>query len=83
MPTHIRGARDAILNYIYQSKKAAFVNGKKIFLQGSPILKKENGIDIGRLSGIVAHYVPGYLQKERMPSWETNCIEDWETKIQK
>ena len=82
MPTHIRAARDAILNYIYHSKKAAFVSGKQIFLQGSPVLIKENGIDIGRLSGIVAHYVPGYLQKERMPSWETNCIEDWETKVQ-
>ena len=22
-----------------------------------------------------------YLQKNRMPSWETNCIEDWETKV--
>ena len=82
IPTHIRGARDAILNYIYHSKKTAFITGKQIFLQGNPKLKKENGIDIGRLSGIVAHYVPGYLQKEKMPSWETNCIEDWETKVQ-
>lgn len=52
-----------------------------IFLQGSPILKEQNGIKLGRLSGIVAHYVPNYLQKNRMPSWETNCIEDWETKV--
>ena len=22
-----------------------------------------------------------YLQKNRMPSWDTNCIEDWETKV--
>lgn len=81
MPTHIRAARDALLNYIYQTKEAAFVNGKQIFLQGSPVLKKQNGIAIGRLSGIVAHYVPSYLQSNRMPSWETNCIEDWETKV--
>jgi hypothetical protein len=33
------------------------------------------------LSGIVAHFVPSYLQKNRMPTWETNCIEDWETKV--
>lgn len=81
MPTHIQAARDALLNYIYQTKKAAFVNGKQIFLQGSPVLKKENGIAIGRLSGIVAHYVPSYLQSNRLPSWETNCIDDWETKV--
>ena len=52
-----------------------------IFLQGSPILKEKNGVNLGRLSGIVAHYVPSYLQKNRLPSWETNCIEDWEEKV--
>ena len=81
MPTHITAARDAILNYIYRSGNTHFVTGKQIFLQGSPTLKKHNGVALGRLSGIVAHYVPAYLQKNRMPSWETNCIEDWETKV--
>jgi hypothetical protein len=52
-----------------------------IFLQGSPEMEEKNGIKLGRLSGIVAHYVPKYLQKNRLPSWETNCIEDWETKV--
>ena len=52
-----------------------------IFLQGSPELNEQNGIKLGRQSGIVAHFVPNYLQKNRMPSWETNCIEDWETKV--
>ena len=52
-----------------------------IFLQGSPELEIKNGISIGRLSGIVAHFVPKYLQKNRLPSWETNCIDDWETKV--
>lgn len=70
-----------ILSYIAETGKADFVDGKMIFLQGSPILKEQNGIKLGRLSGIVAHYVPNYLQKNRMPSWETNCIEDWETKV--
>ena len=81
MPTHIRAARDALLNYIYKTGNADFVEGKQIFLQGSPILEKTKGINYGRLSGIVAHYVPKYLQKSRMPSWEINCIEDWETKV--
>ncbi|MBC7641729.1 MAG: GH3 auxin-responsive promoter family protein [Flavobacterium sp.] len=81
MPTHINAARNAILNYIHETKKSAFVDGKMIFLQGSPVLEEKNGIKIGRLSGIVAHFIPKYLQKNRMPSWETNCIEDWETKV--
>jgi hypothetical protein len=81
MPTHIRAARDALLNYIHKTGNADFVEGKQIFLQGSPILEKTKGINYGRLSGIVAHYVPKYLQKSRMPSWEINCIEDWETKV--
>ncbi|MGK0254982.1 MAG: hypothetical protein ACI9OE_002498, partial [Mariniflexile sp.] len=82
MPYHIEGARNAILMYIHETGKSQFVDGKMIFLQGSPILKTQNGIQLGRLSGIVAHYVPKYLQKNRLPSWETNCIEDWETKVE-
>lgn len=78
---HVLSARDALLNYIHQTKKADFVSGKGIFLQGNPQLKELNGMKTGRLSGISAHYVPTYIQKNRMPSWETNCIEDWEEKM--
>ena len=81
MPFHIEAARNAILNYINETGKADFVDGKMIFLQGSPVLEEKNGVQLGRLSGIVAHYVPKYLQKNRLPSWKTNCIEDWETKV--
>jgi phenylacetate-coenzyme A ligase PaaK-like adenylate-forming protein len=81
MPTHIKAARNALLFYIAEKKDASFVNGKMIFLQGSPILEDKNGVNLGRLSGIVAHYVPKYLLKNRLPSWETNCIEDWDTKV--
>ncbi|WP_299047606.1 GH3 auxin-responsive promoter family protein [uncultured Polaribacter sp.] len=81
MPTHIKAARNALLFYIVAKNNASFVDGKMIFLQGSPILSDKNGVKLGRLSGIVAHYVPKYLQKNRLPSWETNCIEDWDTKV--
>ncbi|WP_299115610.1 GH3 auxin-responsive promoter family protein [uncultured Winogradskyella sp.] len=81
MPSHVEAARNAILMYINETGNTSFVDGKMIFLQGSPILKEQRGIQLGRLSGIVAHYVPKYLQKNRLPSWETNCIEDWETKV--
>lgn len=81
MPFHIEAARNAILHYIHETGNADFIDGKMIFLQGSPILTEKYGIKFGRLSGIVAHFVPKYLQENRMPSWETNCIEDWETKV--
>ena len=81
MPGHIEAAKSAILLYIHQTGNTQIVSGKMIFLQGSPVLETKNGIQQGRLSGIVAHYVPKYLQKNRLPSWETNCIEDWETKV--
>lgn len=81
MPEHINAARNAILCYIHETGNASFVDGKMIFLQGSPELHEKNGVMLGRLSGIVAHYVPSYLQKNRLPSWETNCIDDWETKV--
>lgn len=81
MPEHIKAARNALLTYIHETGNASFVDGKVIFLQGSPLLTQKNGIKVGRLSGIVAHLVPAYLQKNRMPSYETNCIEDWEQKV--
>ena len=81
MPTHIKAARNALLFYMAEKNDASFVNGKMIFLQGSPVLENMNGVNLGRLSGIVAHYVPQYLLKNRLPSWETNCIEDWDTKV--
>ncbi|NRB83872.1 MAG: GH3 auxin-responsive promoter family protein [Winogradskyella sp.] len=82
IPSHVKAARNAILMYIHETGNTKFVEGKMIFLQGSPILEEMNGIKLGRLSGIVAHYVPKYLQKNRMPSLHTNCIEDWETKVE-
>lgn len=82
LPNHIGSARNALLNYIGETGHSKFVDGKMIFLQGSPELGRlDSGIPYGRLSGIVANHVPAYLQKNRMPSYATNCIEDWETKI--
>jgi len=77
----VEASRNAILMYINETGNSGFVDGKWIFLQGSPVLSEKNGIKLGRLSGISAHYVPSYLLKNRMPTWETNCIEDWETKV--
>lgn len=79
----IEASRNAILSYIHETGNSSFVDGRMIFLQGSPELEEKGGIKLGRLSGISAHYVPNYLQKNRLPSWETNCIEDWETKVDK
>lgn len=81
MPGHITSARNALLAYIYETGNAGFLDGKIIFLQGSPVLSEKGGIPTGRLSGIVAHHVPAYLQKNRMPSYDINCIEDWEEKV--
>ncbi len=77
----VEASRNAILNYIHETGNVDFVDKKMIFLQGSPEMQEKNGVQLGRLSGISAHYVPNYLQKNRLPSWETNCIEDWETKV--
>ncbi|KIA84940.1 hypothetical protein OA84_00275 [Kaistella solincola] len=81
MPYQLAAAQSAIFHYIAQKNNADFVNGKMIFLQGSPELEEIYGVKTGRLSGIVAHHIPSYLQKNRLPSLETNLIEDWETKV--
>ena len=82
LPNHIGSARRALLAYIAHSGRADFVDGKMIFLQGSPVLDTQSLIPTGRLSGIVANHVPGYLLKNRMPSFATNSIPDWETKVE-
>jgi len=78
----VQGARDALLLYIQAKGNADFLNGKMMFLSGSPELEEnEYGMKVGRLSGIVNHVVPAYLQRNKIPDYETNCIEEWETKL--
>jgi hypothetical protein len=83
IPNHINGARDALLCYMAESGNTAFANGKMIFLSGSPELERIGKIPTGRLSGIVNHFIPRYLRGNQLPSYETNCIEDWEVKLDK
>ena len=79
---HLNSARNALLAQIAGSGNANFVSGKMMFLQGSPILEEtKGGVKLGRLSGIVAHHVPSYLMRNRLPSMEANSIEDWEKKV--
>lgn len=80
---HISGARNAILTYMSGSGNTDFAGGKMIFLSGSPELERVGGIPTGRLSGIVNHHIPQYLKGNQLPSFETNCIEEWETKLDK
>ena len=83
IPFHINAARDAILNYIHETGNSKFLDGSLIFLSGSPEMEMKNGIFIGRLSGIVNHHVPSYLRGNQKPTYKTNCIEDWEEKLEK
>ncbi len=80
---HINGARDAILTYMATTGKNEFAGGKMIFLSGSPVLERVGGIPTGRLSGIVNHHVPAYLRGNQLPTYTTNCIEEWEEKLDK
>ncbi len=80
---HIDTARNALLCYMAESGNTAFADGRMIFLSGSPVLERVGGIPTGRLSGIVNHFIPGYLRGNQLPSYETNCIEDWEEKLGK
>ncbi|MDQ3278327.1 MAG: GH3 auxin-responsive promoter family protein [Bacteroidota bacterium] len=78
---HINTARNALLCYMAETGNTAFADGKMIFLSGSPELERVADIPTGRLSGIVNHHIPSYLRRNQLPSYETNCIEDWETKL--
>lgn len=83
IPNHINTARNALLCYMAKTGNSQFSNGKMIFLSGSPELERIGGIPTGRLSGIVNHHIPRYLRSNQLPTFETNCIEDWEEKLNK
>jgi hypothetical protein len=81
-PYHVKSARDAVFCYINENKACSIMDGKLIFLSGSPVLSKKYGMHIGRLSGIVNHLIPWWLKLSQVPSYKTNCIEDWEEKVE-
>ncbi len=81
IPNHITTARNALLCYAHETGNTRFADGRMIFLSGSPVLEETGGVPTGRLSGIVNHFIPGYLKRNQLPSYETNCIEDWEEKL--
>lgn len=81
IPNHINSARNALLSYMAETGNTTFADGRLIFLSGSPVLERIADIPTGRLSGIVNHHIPSYLRSNQLPSYETNCIEDWETKL--
>ncbi len=83
IPNHINSARNALLSYVHETGRASFLDGGLIFLSGSPELEEKAGIKTGRLSGIVNHHVPGYLRTNQKPSYNTNCIADWEEKLER
>lgn len=83
VPNHINSARNALLSYVQETGNGSFLDGGLIFLSGSPELDEKAGIKTGRLSGIVNHHVPQYLRSNQKPTYATNCIEDWETKLDK
>ncbi len=83
IPNHINSARNALLSYVHETGQSRFLDRKLIFLSGSPEMDKKGKILAGRLSGIVNHHVPAYLRTNQMPSYTTNCIEDWETKLER
>ena len=77
----IRGAKLVLILYALHKKNASFMKHFMIFLQGSPQLDIQNSIPAGRLSGVVYHEVPKFFQKNKLPSYEVNIIEDWILKI--
>lgn len=83
VPNHLDSAKSALLHYIHESGNSAFVDRQMIFLSGSPALSHTSGIPTGRLSGISNHFVPAYLRRNQLPSYATNCIEDWEEKLER
>jgi len=83
LPNHFGSARNALFNYYARTGRGEWLDGKMIFLSGSPEMENVGGIPTGRLSGIVNHQVPSWLRTNQLPGYNTNCIEAWEEKVEK
>jgi hypothetical protein len=81
IPNHINTARNALFNLCSMRNDFRVFDGKMIFLSGSPVLEEKGGIPTGRLSGIVNHFIPGWLKQNQLPTFETNCISEWADKL--
>ena len=78
IPNHFGTARNALFNYYARTGRGKWLDGKLIFLSGSPEMHNVGGIPTGRLSGISNHLIPSWLKSSQLPSYPTNCIEEWE-----
>jgi hypothetical protein len=83
MPFHFSSARNAVFNYAAQINDFSYLDGKLIFLSGSPETSMTGKIKSGRLSGLVNLHIPALFKRSQLPSYSTNCIEDWDTKVEK
>lgn len=83
MPYHFSSARNAVFNYAALINDFSYLDGKLIFLSGSPETSLVGGIPTGRLSGLVNLHIPALFKRSQLPSYTTNCIEDWDTKVEK
>jgi len=82
LPNHIGTARLALMNYASCGSNNRIFDGKLMFLSGSPTLSDTAGVKTGRLSGIVNHEIPSFIKGNQLPSFSTNCIEEWEQKVE-
>lgn len=78
---HFYSAQTAMMLFMAETGEYNIMDGQLIFLSGSPELEKKAGVMVGRLSGIVNHEIPTYLKGNQVPSWQTNCMDDWEAKL--
>jgi len=81
MPNHMHTATSAFLNIASQSGMEDVLDGRVMFLSGSPEMDSKAGIPTGRLSGIVNHEIPAWIAANKLPNYENNCIEEWGEKL--
>ncbi|MFK7810273.1 MAG: GH3 auxin-responsive promoter family protein [Saprospiraceae bacterium] len=79
--TYTKSGLHLLFSYFRQTDNYDMIFGKNMMLQGSPELEDINGVLAGRMSGVSYHIMPQVLKGNRLPSYETNTIADWDEKI--
>lgn len=69
--------------YLRETNNYTPLDKKMVILSANPKLIKDKYFSYGKITGIFNNHIPSFMKRNRIPSVETNMIEDWDLKMQK
>ena len=81
-----RGMASSVLcsaTYLEETQNYPSLFKKMVILSANPALENINGVLTGKITGIFNRHIPSFMKKQRIPSVETNSMDDWDEKMER